>query len=114
MLPRFNKDNFPKVLKLVSGLQTIATAHKATPAQIAIAWIAAQSESLGVRIVVIPGAKQPKYVEENLGADKIKLSEDELTRIRVLADESDWAKGGAREPAFVEHFGNIDTPPFKE
>lgn len=107
-LPRFNAANFPKVLKAVEGLQEIAAAHKATPGQVAIAWVTAQGA------IAIPGARQVKYIEENLGADKVKLSEEELARVRRLSEESQWMVGADRYAAAQQGMISVETPPFEE
>ncbi|KAF8310533.1 Aldo keto reductase [Clavulina sp. PMI_390] len=108
-LPKFSKENFPKVLKVVDGLKEIGKAHEgATAAQVAIAWVAAQG------VVVIPGAKQIKYVEENLAADKLALSADEVKKIRGWAEELDWTNGGARYGPGLEELSGVDTPALNE
>ena len=92
-------------MKVADGLKEIGEAHGATAAQVAIAWLVAQGT------IPIPGAKQLKYVEENVAAGKLKLSEDDLKRIRSLADESDKnSKGDRYPPGFVEQL-LVDTPP---
>ncbi|SJL06546.1 related to pyridoxine 4-dehydrogenase [Armillaria ostoyae] len=84
-IPKYSKENFPKILNLVDHLKAIATKHNATPGQVTLAWILAQGDDF----VVIPGTKKIKYLEENLGAAKVKLSQEEVTAIRKLAEESD-------------------------
>lgn len=104
-LPKFSKENFPTILKVADGLEEIGKAHGATPAQVAIAWLVKQG------VIPIPGAKQLKYIEENLAAAKLKLSEDDLKQIRTLADESEKnTKGDRYPPAFLEQL-LVDTPP---
>ncbi|KAF8305867.1 Aldo/keto reductase [Clavulina sp. PMI_390] len=107
-LPRFSEENFPKILKVVDGLKEIAAAHNATPAQVAIAWVAAQG------VIVIPGAKQIHYVEENLAADQIKLSAEELARIRELAEASNWMQSGGRYAPVGDALTKVDTPSLEE
>ncbi|KAF8319296.1 Aldo/keto reductase [Clavulina sp. PMI_390] len=108
-LPKFSKENFPKVLKVVDSLREIGKAHgDATAAQVAIAWVAAQG------VVVIPGAKQIKYVEENLAADKLAFSADEVKKIRDLAEELDWTNSGARYGPGLEELSGVETPALKE
>lgn len=111
MFPKLSAENLPKILHLVSGLQSIGSAHNATPAQVAIAWIVAQAAHLGVQMIAIPGAKQMKYVEENMRADTLRLSEEEISKIR------EWAEAtvtGSRYPVGMESLGDVDTPPFQE
>ena len=84
--PRFQPGNLERNLELLKPLDTIAAAHGATKAQIALAWLLAQGED----IVPIPGTKQQKWVEQNVDAVNINLDPSEL---RVLADTF---KPGAR------------------
>ena len=55
----------------------IAKDRNCTPAQLALAWVLAQSD----RIVPIPGTKRRKYLDENIGALRVQLTADELARI---------------------------------
>ncbi|KAJ7119570.1 NADP-dependent oxidoreductase domain-containing protein [Mycena epipterygia] len=83
-IPKYSKENFPKILSVVEKLQDIGHKHNATSAQVTLAWILAQ----GPEFVVIPGTKKIKYLEENLGATGVKLSPEEITAVRELAEET--------------------------
>jgi aryl-alcohol dehydrogenase-like predicted oxidoreductase len=76
--PRFAPDNIEKNAQLLQPLEQIAAAKKVTPAQVAIAWLLAQGED----VVPIPGTKRRKYLEQNCAALDIKLSSDEIERLR--------------------------------
>src|SRR5689334_10444237 len=84
--PRFQPGNIEKNLALLEPLERIAKDHGATKAQVALAWLLAQGED----IVPIPGTKQQKWLEQNVAAVSLSLSEDELA---VLAETF---KPGAR------------------
>jgi aryl-alcohol dehydrogenase-like predicted oxidoreductase len=90
--PRFQGENFKKNLELVAKVEEIAKEHKCTPAQLALAWVLAQGDD----IVPIPGTRHPKRVEENVGALKVVLSENDLRRIDAAAPKG--AAAGARYP----------------
>lgn len=75
--PRFQGENFTRNLKLVDEVKAVAAERSATPAQIALAWLLAQGDD----IVPIPGTKRREYLEENLKALGIVLSDDEVRRI---------------------------------
>ncbi len=62
------------------------------PAQLALAWLLAQGDDL----VPIPGTKQRKYLEENVGALDVELSPDDLARLEEVAPKG--AAAGARYP----------------
>ena len=75
--PRFQGENFAKNLVLVERMTEIAKDKNVTPAQLALAWILAQGED----IVAIPGTKRRTYLEQNLGALDVTLTEEDLARI---------------------------------
>ena len=79
--PRFQGENFRKNLELVKRVEQIAIVKRVTPSQIALAWLLHQ----GKDIVPIPGTKHRKYLEENAGAEDIKLTAGDLARIDAAA-----------------------------
>jgi aryl-alcohol dehydrogenase-like predicted oxidoreductase len=79
--PRFQGENFQKNLDLVTRIEELAAEKKCTPAQLALAWVMAQ----GDHIVPIPGTKRRKYLEENVGALDVELTEEDLRRIDEVA-----------------------------
>jgi aryl-alcohol dehydrogenase-like predicted oxidoreductase len=75
--PRFEASNIERNRELLKPLEEIAQAHKATPAQVAIAWLLARGDD----VVPIPGTKRRKYLEENCAAVDLKLGSDELAAL---------------------------------
>ena len=75
--PRFQGAAFQKNLDLVAAIGTMAADKGSTPAQLALAWVLHQGED----IVPIPGTKRRKYLEDNLGALDVELSDADLARI---------------------------------
>ena len=75
--PRFQGEAFASNLALVSEIEAMAGDKGCTPAQLALAWVLQQGED----IVPIPGTKRRKYLEDNLGALDVTLSDAELARI---------------------------------
>jgi aryl-alcohol dehydrogenase-like predicted oxidoreductase len=75
--PRFQGENFQKNLDLVETIGRLAASKGCTPGQLALAWVLAQGED----IVPIPGTKRITYLEENLGAARVSLTPDDLSRI---------------------------------
>ena len=90
--PRFQGENFQKNLDLVHRVEEIAREKRCTPSQLALAWLLAQGEE----IVPIPGTKHRRYLEENVGAIEITLSEGDLRRIEEAAPQGVTA--GPRYP----------------
>ncbi|HEV8454062.1 MAG TPA: aldo/keto reductase [Gemmatimonadales bacterium] len=79
--PRFQGENFQKNLDLVERAEEIAGRKQCTPAQLALAWLLAQGED----IVPIPGTKQRRYLEENVGALDVELTGADLEEILEVA-----------------------------
>ncbi len=88
--PRFQGENFKRNLELVDRVKEIAAEHDCTPGQLALAWVLHQGED----IVPIPGTKRRAYLEENVEAAQIKLSDEDLRRIDEAAPAG--AAAGAR------------------
>jgi aryl-alcohol dehydrogenase-like predicted oxidoreductase len=90
--PRFQGENFQRNLALVKQVEEIAHEKKCTPAQLALAWVLAQGDD----IVPIPGTKRRKYLQENVGALEVALTNKDLARIDEVAPHE--AVAGARYP----------------
>jgi aryl-alcohol dehydrogenase-like predicted oxidoreductase len=78
--PRFQGDAIEKNLKLADHVKILAESKACTPAQLALAWVLAQGKDL----VPIPGTKRVKYLEDNLGAVNVTLTQAELKEIDRL------------------------------
>ncbi|MCV6968489.1 aldo/keto reductase [Mycobacterium bohemicum] len=78
--PRFADENFAHNLKSADELREISADLGATPAQVALAWLLAK----GPDVVPIPGTKRVARLEENVGADALELSADQLARLDRL------------------------------
>lgn len=78
-VPRFSEENRKANQELVFLLNSIASRHYASPAQIALAWLLAQK----TWIVPIPGTTKVHRLEENLGASQIELSGNQLAGIET-------------------------------
>jgi aryl-alcohol dehydrogenase-like predicted oxidoreductase len=79
--PRFQGENFQRNLDLVDKVREIAGEKGCTPGQLALAWLLAQGDD----VVPIPGTKRLRYLEENLAALDVSLTDDELSRIDEVA-----------------------------
>ena len=77
--PRFTGENLQANLRIVAKLEEIAAEKGVTSGQLALAWVLAQGED----IVPIPGTKRRSYLEENVAAADVELSEDDLARIEA-------------------------------
>jgi len=96
ILPRFTPEARKANQALVDLLGAIATRKKATPAQIALAWLLARRPW----IVPIPGTTKLHRLEENIGAASIELTQEDLRDIESAASEI--SVQGARYPEHIE------------
>ena len=78
--PRFEAGNLAENLKIVDAVQAVASELGATPAQVALAWILVQGEG----IAPIPGTKRVSRLEENVAADAVVLSAEQLATLTAL------------------------------
>jgi aryl-alcohol dehydrogenase-like predicted oxidoreductase len=77
--PRFVGENLEANLNLAAKVEEIANDKGVTPAQLAISWVLAQGDD----IVPIPGTKRRAYLEQNVGAVEVELTDDDLARIEA-------------------------------
>ncbi|MCV2462233.1 aldo/keto reductase [Streptomyces sp. ICN988] len=85
--PRFTGDNAAANAALLAPVRTLAEAHDATLGQIALAWVHQRAQVHGLPVIPIPGTRKPTRVEENTGATRIVLTEDELSLLEPIAEK---------------------------
>jgi aryl-alcohol dehydrogenase-like predicted oxidoreductase len=78
--PRFSGENFQHNLRLVKQVEAIAAEVGATPAQVAIAWLLAQGDD----IAPIPGTRRVPRVEENVAADAVELTRQQIQQLNDM------------------------------
>ena len=78
--PRFTGENFQRNLRIADEVEAIAAEVGATPAQVALAWLLAQGDD----IAPIPGTKRVARVEENIAADGVELTAEQIERLNNL------------------------------
>lgn len=83
--PRFSAENRDANMRLVAKIEEIAVAKGVTSAQLALAWLYAQSDTLKVKTVPIPGTRKRTRLEENVTAVSVRLSGDEMDMLAPLA-----------------------------
>ena len=72
--PRFTEEAIASNQAIVTVVRRVAERHEATPAQVALAWTLAQ----GLNVLPIPGTKRVRYLEENVAATELALTDDDL------------------------------------
>lgn len=98
--PRFQGENFQKNLDVVRRIEQLAAEKHCTPSQLALAWVLVQGDD----IVPIPGTKRRKYLEENLKAMDVRLTEEDLRRIDIAAPKG-VAAGERYQPQGMQAVG---------
>ncbi len=91
--PRFQGDNFARNLALVDHLTKIARDKGVSAGQLALAWVLSRGDD----VVPIPGTKRRSYLEENIAAEAITFTADELAAIDAVAPQG--VAAGERYPA---------------
>jgi len=102
---RFSSENLPNNLALVKLLKDWAAKKQATPAQLSLAWLLAQKPW----IVPIPGTTQMAHMLENIGADDVRFSTDELKQFNMELAKIEIK--GERLPKMVLDFSDVEAPP---
>jgi aryl-alcohol dehydrogenase-like predicted oxidoreductase len=85
--PRFANGAAAANATIADEVRAVAGEKGVAPAQVALAWVYAQSDRLGVPVAPIPGTKRVKWLEQNVAAVDITLSPAELDRLSPLADQ---------------------------
>jgi aryl-alcohol dehydrogenase-like predicted oxidoreductase len=78
--PRFQGENFQKNLDLVHHVERVASRKGCTPSQLVLAWLLHQGDD----IVPIPGTKRVEFLEDNVGALGVTLTQADLERIDAV------------------------------
>jgi aryl-alcohol dehydrogenase-like predicted oxidoreductase len=81
--PRFAQEVFEANLKLAEAVKKLAARKNCTPAQFALAWVLAQGNDM----IPIPGTKRLKYLDDNMGALAVQLTEADLKETNVTFGE---------------------------
>jgi aryl-alcohol dehydrogenase-like predicted oxidoreductase len=90
--PRFRGQASQDNQAIADTVRKVAEAKGVPPAQVALAWVYAQEERLGVPVAPIPGTKRIKWLEQNVAALEITLTADELALLDPLAAQVTGAR----------------------
>jgi aryl-alcohol dehydrogenase-like predicted oxidoreductase len=82
-VPRFQGENLERNVAIVDLIERLAAERKVTPGQLALAWV----HSRGEDVFPIPGTKRRSYLEENVAAFEVELSEGELRELDAAGDQ---------------------------
>jgi aryl-alcohol dehydrogenase-like predicted oxidoreductase len=102
--PRFQDENFARNLDLVTQVRRLAEDKGCTSGQIALAWVMAQGDD----VVPIPGTKRRAYLDENIGACDVVLTDDDLAQIEAIAPRD--VAAGDRYPFAGYAYGDSPEP----
>jgi aryl-alcohol dehydrogenase-like predicted oxidoreductase len=90
--PRFRGQASAANQAIADAVRSVADAKGVAPAQVALAWVYAQQDRLGVPLVPIPGTKRIKWLEQNVAALDVTLTPDELAGLEPLAAQAVGAR----------------------
>jgi aryl-alcohol dehydrogenase-like predicted oxidoreductase len=85
--PRFTGQAGAANQAIADAVRSVADARGVAPAQVALAWVYAQEERLGVPLAPIPGTKRIKWLEQNVAALDVTLTDDDLAALDPLASQ---------------------------
>ncbi|RPA86508.1 Aldo/keto reductase [Ascobolus immersus RN42] len=102
-VPKFQGEALEKNLQLVKKFEAVAEKKNATPGQVTLAWLLAQGEE----VIPIPGTRRVKYLEENLAAVNLVLTDEEVRELRDAVDNAEYA--GGRYESSLEDLLYADT-----
>jgi aryl-alcohol dehydrogenase-like predicted oxidoreductase len=95
--PIFLPDNLERARPLIDAVREIATAHDATPTQVALAWVIQHPN-----VVAIPGASSVAQLEANAAAADLELAADEVERLTRASDAFHPTRGAAAVPKIIK------------
>lgn len=85
--PRFKGEAGEANQAIVRAVQQVAERRGATASQVALAWVYAQSDRLGVPLAPIPGTKRIKWLEQNVAALDVRLTDEDLSELTRLGEQ---------------------------
>jgi aryl-alcohol dehydrogenase-like predicted oxidoreductase len=85
--PRFSGEAGQANLAIVAAVRAVAQRRGVAPAQVALAWVYAQSTRLGVPVAPIPGTKRVRWLEQNVAALDVRLTEQDLAELDPLGSQ---------------------------
>src|SRR3982750_1307858 len=91
--PRFQGENFKKNLALVREVEKRAQEKGCTTAPLALAWVLAKGDD----VVPIPGTKHRRYLDENIGALEVKLTDEDVRRLDEILPPGEIGRASGRE-----------------
>jgi len=94
--PRFQQENFTKNLDLVKSIEEISKQKGCTPGQLALAWVLRKPG-----VVTIPGTTKIENLEENLGALKVTITDEDNAKIKKILDQFS-VSGDRYSPAMMK------------
>ncbi|MFJ4467139.1 aldo/keto reductase [Streptomyces sp. NPDC089424] len=103
-MPWYSEENFERNMRTVTAVRGIAERHRATPGQVALAWLLAK----GPDVTPIPGTRRVAFMEENAASAELALTPEELATLDTLTVVGD--REGASAMAATNWFDGV-TPP---
>jgi aryl-alcohol dehydrogenase-like predicted oxidoreductase len=101
-MPRFQTENLPANVALAREVTDVAQRHGVRTEEVALAWVGAKAQQLGVHASAIPGTRSFEHLRRNIASVRVQLDADDIRRLDTLADrvqgaraaDSQWVSGG--------------------
>ncbi|MEW5812232.1 MAG: aldo/keto reductase [Actinomycetota bacterium] len=94
--PRFTGDAGQQNQVIADTVRAVADRLAVQPAQVALAWVHAQAERLGVSVVPIPGTRHAERLDQNVASLDVELDDDALAQLQPLSDQVQGGRYAAR------------------
>lgn len=98
-IPRFSSENLSANAAVLDVVGSVAEQVGASQAQVSLAWLKAKGAAFGLSVVPIPGTRNPKRIDENLGALALRLTDDQVAALDRIADTVSGARSS--DPGWV-------------
>jgi aryl-alcohol dehydrogenase-like predicted oxidoreductase len=99
IVPRFVGENADHNQRLLDIVRSVGKQHDATAAQVCLAWLISRTDAHGLGVLPIPGTSNREYLEENLGAADLVLSEEDLAALEPIAAQVAGTNSHAAPPS---------------
>jgi len=91
--PRYSAENLKANAKVFAQVKAMGERKGCSAAQLSLAWLLAKAKALGVTVIPIPGTTKLKHGKENLVAETISLTEEEMGQLEKIAEAVAGARG---------------------
>jgi aryl-alcohol dehydrogenase-like predicted oxidoreductase len=93
-LPRYSPEALAKNAELLGKVREMADSKGCSAAQLSLAWLLEKSRTMGVTCIPIPGTTKLAHARDNIAAEKIRLTAEEMSRLEEIGATVEGDRGG--------------------